>query len=125
MGYETYFIDRTPMTDDHWATLKAICGIKDFDDRMKWYDVESNMATLSIHFPETVFCLRGEGEDSPDFWEGFWQNGKMVRNQATVEYPLFDPLQMQAVCDPLPPPPQPVTEQRFVVKCVDSIDFDF
>lgn len=55
---------------------------------MKWYDYYENMVTISALFPEIIFHLRGDGEDSDDLWEADFMNG--VGQQRVARIPHFD-----------------------------------
>lgn len=51
-------------------TLKidyALC--LDSDEETKWYENEDEMLELSQEFPEVLFKLHGEGEESGDIWD--------------------------------------------------------
>ena len=45
------------------------------------------MLKLSLEFPEYVFILDGEGEESGDIWRSFYKNGKMYTwDEATTSW---------------------------------------
>ena len=55
---------------------------------MKWYDYYENMESISSLFPEIIFHLGGDGEDSDDRWEADFMNGVGQQRVATI--PHFD-----------------------------------
>ena len=46
-------------------------------DAVKWYNHEDDMKKFSKLYPELVFVLKGEGEESGDVWRKYFKNGKM------------------------------------------------
>jgi hypothetical protein len=65
-------------------------GYNPFDDSCKWYDHESDMALFSKKYPESLFVLKGEGEESGDIWIKYFLNGKMQRAEAKITFEEFD-----------------------------------
>lgn len=61
-------------------------------DSVKWYNHDEDMIKLSLEFPEIVFTLHGEGEETDDRWKKYYLNGKMqeARAKITVVYDEFD-----------------------------------
>lgn len=55
-------------------------------DSMKWYDYEQDMLALSTQFPDMLFCLYGNGEDSDDIWREFFRNGKSCYQRIKMFY---------------------------------------
>lgn len=60
----------------------------------KWYDHEDDMIRLSEEYPEFLFEMHGDGEDSEDFWIEYFQDGKCQYCQGTIVYEEFDPGKM-------------------------------
>lgn len=56
----------------------------------KWYENEDDMKELSKSFPDVVFELYGEGEESCDLWLSYHKNGKVQRENAKIVYADFD-----------------------------------
>ena len=44
-------------------------------DVAKWYDNKTDMMKISEEFPDAVFRLSGEGEESDDRWYALFKNG--------------------------------------------------
>lgn len=77
-------------------TVSAIAESLDMDEdylngsaTTKWYESEDDMRKVSLQFPEYLFILRGEGEESGDLWVEYYLNGKTVHHQAQIVYPEF------------------------------------
>jgi len=65
----------------------------DFYDGMferKWYDYQENMITLSKLYPDTLFEVDGDGEESGDVWKHYFKNGKDKKIQPEMRWPKFD-----------------------------------
>lgn len=56
----------------------------------KWYDHEEHMKHISEQYPDKLFTLNGEGEESGDMWKKYLKNGKIQRATATITYADFD-----------------------------------
>lgn len=58
----------------------------------KWYDHNDDMLALSTRFPDVVFQLYGDGEDSEDRWMTYYKNGRCQVDalHITVEEDPFD-----------------------------------
>lgn len=65
-----------------------------YDDRIKWYNSDTDMDKFSKKHPEALFLLEGEGEESPDFWRQYWQNGKCQNIAGEIVYEEFDKTKM-------------------------------
>lgn len=122
MGYYTYYnLDVSTVKDDNstsFTTTNEISPLirktlEDEVDKMgvfevgccedgwsgeaKWYDHEDDMLILSQRFPELLFELSGEGEESGDMWHKYFHNGAIQECYAEIVYPEFDPAKM-VVC---------------------------
>lgn len=93
MGYYTrYELVQPDMSDEledaiHYRDLEY--ALID-ENEAKWYDHESDMRELSRRFPNTLFELHGEGEDSGDIWVKYFKNGKMQSCEARIEFDPYD-----------------------------------
>ena len=65
-------------------------GFNPFEDSCKWYDHDKQMREISKKYPETIFILEGEGEESGDIWKKYYLNGKCQVAKAEVIIPEFD-----------------------------------
>ena len=54
---------------------------------MKWYEHDKHMLQLSKLFPEVVFLLDGEGEETGDIWKAMYKNGKSKTVRAQILIP--------------------------------------
>ena len=57
---------------------------------IKWYSCDDDMKSFSANYPDVLFIVYGEGEDSGDLWKAYYKNGKQQREQAVVTYGAFD-----------------------------------
>lgn len=69
----------------------------------KWYDYERDMCLLSRKFPDVLFVLHGEGADSDDLWDAYFQDGKVQRCPARIIYDEFSSDRLQPLDSPLRP----------------------
>ena len=60
-------------------------------DDIKWYEHVEDLCAFSLKHPEVVFKLHGEGEETGDLWDKYFQNGKYQLCLAEIIYPPFDP----------------------------------
>ena len=70
-------------------------GYDPFDDECKWYEHETDMKALSLRFPEVLFTLHGEGEESGDVWNKYFRNGKCQVAKGVVTIAPFNPKELK------------------------------
>lgn len=80
-----HFIDDV---DNQIGEAYGLC--LDDDEDAKWYKHTDEMTELSKEFPNVLFKLHGEGEDSGDIWDAYFMNGKMQYCPARIMCPPFD-----------------------------------
>ena len=56
----------------------------------KWYEYRSDMIRFSKEFPDVVFSLKGEGEESGDLWIEYFKGGLTQVCRGEVVYPEYD-----------------------------------
>jgi hypothetical protein len=61
-----------------------------FSDSCKWYDCEEDMIKHSLEYPDLIFEIHGEGEESKDFWKIYVHNGKIQHSPVTIKYDEFN-----------------------------------
>jgi beta-glucanase (GH16 family) len=66
-------------------------------DRCKWYDHERHVAMISKKYPNVVFKLIGEGEESGDMWAKYFKNGMIQVCKAKITYDEFDENKLERV----------------------------
>ena len=115
MGYDTYYmlkvvnekdvplsrrqdasIRLVEICGEVWDTYKEDIRKRGYDyrgpfdwlsgDCHRWYEHERDMLALSREFPEILFCLYGEEEDSDDRWRQFFLNGQECYQQEKFYY---------------------------------------
>lgn len=101
MGYYTYFtlsasrvssvkvqalqseVDRMNIFEECWDDTN-------WSAYAKWYDWEQDMLLLSARFPDVLFQLDGDGEESGDIWRAYFMNGKMQYESCHFFFGEFD-----------------------------------
>jgi hypothetical protein len=99
MGYYTHYTLKSEPniinTSEFKEKFNEICGDYTLDyvleEECKWYKNEEHMREVSKNFPEVLFMLTGEGEESGDMWRKYFFNGKMQFCNAIITYEAFDP----------------------------------
>lgn len=66
-------------------------------DTAKWYDHEEDMAELSRTFPEVLFTLYGDGEESEDMWYKYFKGGKMQKCYAKIVFDDYDESKLEEI----------------------------
>lgn len=61
------------------------------ENSCKWYSHSKDMKEFSKKYPDKVFELSGEGEESGDLWKAYYWNGKEQMCRAVLVYPSYDP----------------------------------
>lgn len=56
----------------------------------KWYDCEDDMYELSKRWPDVLFDLTGNGEESTDIWEYYFLNGEVQKDGIVIERNEFN-----------------------------------
>jgi len=77
---------RVPFSDANYA-LDECGGIY---ESTKWYDHEADLKEFSGNYPELIFTLHGEGEESGDIWDKHFMHGKMQKCEAVMTIPELD-----------------------------------
>lgn len=94
MGYQTWYdLNIEPRNQeilDYIEQNEDLYAIQENHDTCKWYDHEKDMKKLSKLFPDTVFSLKGEGEEAEDIWFKHFKNGKMQECYAKITFDEYD-----------------------------------
>ena len=90
------FVNERPDLDD---LKQQIAKLSEYDylwsAHCEWYDHEKDMRSFSRSYPDVLFILSGEGEDSGDLWRAYFKNGKMQRVAAKIVYDKFNAGQLK------------------------------
>lgn len=93
MEVESYFPEYQDISD----MIAARSGYEDpFEDSIKWYDCEKDMKYISKKFPNLLFEISGEGEESGDLWRAYFQNGDTEHVAAKI---IFDSPSYSGISD--------------------------
>lgn len=56
----------------------------------KWYYHEEHLREFSKKYPDVLFTLNGEGEESGDIWVEYYKNGLMQKSIAIITFDPFN-----------------------------------
>jgi hypothetical protein len=85
---------------DSIPTVKGVIaylGHDPFEASCKWYEHADDMIKISKKYPDVLFILSGEGEESGDIWKEYFYKGKVQIANAIVTFDPFDPSKLQNV----------------------------
>lgn len=68
-----------------------------FDENLRWYEHDEDMAMLSAMFPGILFTLHGVGEDSEDLWYSYYKDGKVQCAPANIVFDDFDESKLKPI----------------------------
>lgn len=72
----------------------ALSDDGDTSESCKWYSHESDIINFSIKYPDYLFILSGEGEESGDIWKKYFKNGMSQICKARVIFDEFNESKM-------------------------------
>jgi len=97
MGYYTaYNLKITPNNNnilEEFSVLHEGYGVDwngESSGECKWYEHEDDLKEFSIKYPQFVFTLKGNGEETGDLWIKYFKGGKMQRSEGKVTFEPFD-----------------------------------
>lgn len=64
-------------------------GLITFYCHGKWYGWREELTAVSAKFPNLLFEIEGDGEDSDDFWKARIKNGECEIVKGKIVYPGF------------------------------------
>ena len=100
MGYITDYTltsnDKTMLTQEFSTRFIELTGY-DSDELydLKWYEHEEDMTTISKMYLNTVFTLKGIGEDDDQPWYIYFKNGKQHSAKVVTTIEPFDESKLQ------------------------------
>jgi hypothetical protein len=56
----------------------------------KWYEADNELKEFSKHYPDRLFTLWADGEESDDQSVTYFKNGKMQKEVAKITFNPFD-----------------------------------
>ena len=57
------------------------------EESQKWYDENEDMIEFSLKYPNVIFKIACEGEESPDLYINYYYDGKMQTCAPDIIYP--------------------------------------
>lgn len=98
MGYYTNFqLEITPAVEndlqffDEFRELTGYNWQRDYEMYdVKWYRWKDDMRDISKRYPDRLFQLDGQGEESDDLWRAFFKNGKSQICKARIVFDDFN-----------------------------------
>ena len=60
------------------------------DGSIKWYESTEDMKKVSTKYPNTLFTVKGKGEESGDIWSEYHKNGKVHKAKTQIIIEPFD-----------------------------------
>ncbi|QGH76408.1 hypothetical protein SEA_DAUBENSKI_104 [Streptomyces phage Daubenski] len=64
---------------------------RDYSENLKWYEWEKDMKQLSKEWPNVLFILDGDGEETGDLWRAWFRNGAMYKLEAKIVFETIKP----------------------------------
>ncbi|PFE80041.1 hypothetical protein CN333_00155 [Bacillus thuringiensis] len=83
--------------DFHTDIFYAVNTNGEYYNETKWYDHETEMSAISRLYPDVIFELSGEGEESGDLWRDYYKNGKIQRCPAKITYDEYDESKLEVL----------------------------
>lgn len=97
MGYYTFHTltvyntsDEVIDSADYEAEICEQFDEADFEEETKWYNSDSDMREFSKKYPELVFEIHAEGEESPDITNYYYKNGLCQECPAVITFDKYD-----------------------------------
>ena len=92
MGYQTYFSLRMEgpedkiqeVLDSRFSNKRIEWLVKKEEYEGSWYDFEKDFAIFAKDFPDVLFIVHGDGEESDDIWEQRFKGTKNERHYAEI-----------------------------------------
>lgn len=75
----------------------AVDSVGRSQDSCKWYEHEKEVSAFSKIYPDVLFKLSGEGEESGDIWKKYFKNGKVQTCRVVMTFPPFDEAKLKTV----------------------------
>lgn len=94
MGYETRYL-LTHNSDVKLDLIDSSYYYVEYGeetDGIKWYDHHDDMVVHSLKYPEVVFTLSGEGEESGDKWLVRYLGGQVIEEKRASSIFAFEEL---------------------------------
>lgn len=100
-GKENTVIDENSIFEDLRNTSEdaryAIDEGGNGNDSCKWYESKNEILSFSKKYPNWLFTLTGEGEESGDIWKRYFLNGKVQEAKAKITFDEFDEKKLKKI----------------------------
>ena len=101
MGYTIFYeLEVLPSLPDNFPDIfEQVTSYRfsSLNEYIKWYGFDDDMRKLSAMYPNHMFILTGDGEESDDYWQTHYYRGNMSTSMAER---MFPPVDWQALGDP-------------------------
>ena len=101
MGYYTEFNLKVQNSND---IIDLVDHLKTFSDGayhamdmygntvggLKWYEYLDDMIKFSKLYPDLIFEMYGNGEETGDIWVHYFKDGKSYRDSPEIVFPKYD-----------------------------------
>lgn len=71
---------------DNESARHALTERGESTDGTKWYSHQEDLEKFSLKYPNTLFILYGEGEESGDIWKLYVKGGKSFKAKAILTF---------------------------------------
>jgi hypothetical protein len=78
------------LREENESARYALCKDGSEAEPCKWYEHHEDLAEFSKRYPEKVFLLEGDGEESGDFWRKYFKNGEFRVFSPEFVWPEYD-----------------------------------
>lgn len=89
--FKEEYCNRMTELFERYSKIQGIIDYMFCGESCKWYNHEVDMLSVSKVFPEYIFEVHGEGEETGDVWIKWFHDGKMQGGPAEIVLPNFDP----------------------------------
>lgn len=88
--YKEEYVKKVREITKKYIPVANIIDLIEYSEPHKWYEHETDMMKFSQTFPEYIFSLEGNGEDSGDIWKKWFYKGKMQGGKAKIVFPEME-----------------------------------
>lgn len=86
--YEWEIIDK--LRSKYEGAYYALTDKGEAENEYTWSKQDEHMCKFSLQYPDIMFSISGEGQQTNDTWITYYKNGKMQHCPAIVTYDDYD-----------------------------------